>query len=332
MKICVVGNCGHSGQMIREGAKVQEAEFVGYCPSYLEEDLNNIEQIFEANSYYPARYDNYKSMLKKETPDVLVVDSMFCDHCSITSYALECGINVFCEKPVALSLKDCERLEKVEQKSTATFWAMQTLRYEPWTYTAKKLIDQGAVGQIRMINCQKSYKLGKRLAFFSDRNKCGGLITWVAIHGIDAIQYLCPQHFRSVFARHSNAENSGNGDLETTSICLFELDNNVLAHVNADYYRPASAITHGDDRIRVVGTEGVLEVIKNKVFLINMQNNDEQPQELVPQDQIPTIFGDFLQTLQGYSIGLLNASQSILITKLALLARDSADSEKLLYL
>jgi hypothetical protein len=43
--------------------------------------------------------------------------------------------------------------------------------------------------------------------------------------------------------------------METTAICCFTLGNDILAHVNADFYRPDNAPTHGDDRVRVVGTK-----------------------------------------------------------------------------
>ena len=68
---------------------------------------------------------------------------------------------------------------------------MQTARYDPWFYTAKCLIDEGAIGDIRLLSARKSYRLGQRAPFFRERALHGGLIPWVAIHGIDFIRYLC---------------------------------------------------------------------------------------------------------------------------------------------
>lgn len=324
-KICIVGNSGHAVQFVKEGYAIENINFTGYCESYGEEDLGKLEAAFLETGMKPVKYNDYKEMIEREEPDVLIVDSLFRDHCTITCYALAHDINVFCEKPLALSLLACNTLEIAEQNSKATYWAMQTLRYEPSVYTAKKLLEQGAVGTIRMINCQKSYKLGIRPPFFSNREECGGMIPWVAIHGIDAIQYLCKNKFRSVFAAHSNQYNEGNGDLETTAICMFELEDGVIAHVNADYYRPETAPTHGDDRIRIVGTKGVLEVRDKQVLLIDESHDGTVPMELIPQEEIPTIFKDFLSSLSGEESGLLDAGQSLYSTKLALLARDSAD-------
>ena len=60
-------------------------------------------------------------------------------------------------------------------------------------------------------------------------------------------------------------KNGGYGDLEATSQLMMTMQGGVCAQVSADYLRPANAPTHGDDRVRVVGTESVLEVRDDKV-------------------------------------------------------------------
>ena len=42
-----------------------------------------------------------------------------------------------------------------------------------------------------------------------------------------------------------------------TAITLMELEEDILAHVNTDYYRPQGASSHGDDRLRIVGTSEI---------------------------------------------------------------------------
>ncbi len=331
MNICIVGNSGHSPQFVKEGQAVSDAVFVGYCQGYDGEDMTNLEAAFFECQIHPIRYTDYEVMMEKEKPDILIVDSMFCDHCAYTCDALDRDVFVLCEKPLALSLEDCRKLEEAERRSKATVWAMQTLRYVPWNYLARQLLLQGVAGEIRMIQCQKSYKLGSRARFFNHREKSGGMIPWVAIHGIDMIQYMCPVPFVSVYGLQSNYGNSGNGDMEMTASCLFELENGVIATVNADYFRPQCAATHGDDRVRIVGSEGILEIREDKVFLIREGQKENLPMNATKEEKIPTLFEEFLSRCRGEEGSFLNTEQSLTSTKMALLARDSAERKKILY-
>lgn len=322
MKIAVAGNCGHGGLALEAAGVCPEAEFAAYCPGFPGEDLGRLEKAFSDRGLSPARYDDYRSMTEAVRPDVLVVDNLFCDHAAAAAYAMERNIHVFCEKPVALTQEDCGRLEKLSRSSSSVLWAMQTFRYDPWLYTAKALAEQGCVGEIRMVNCQKSYRLGERPPFFSDRKKYGGTIPWVAIHSIDAITYLCGERFVSVYAQQSCEGNRGNGSLEMDAVCLFRMENGILAHVNADFFRPSGAPTHGDDRVRIVGTKGILEVIRDSVYLTDGRNDGMTPMPLLKP---PAIFADFLRAASGGAAGEISTASSLYSTRAALLARESAD-------
>ena len=107
---------------------------------------------------------------------------------------------------------------------------------------------------------------------------------------------------------------------------MMTMADGVSAQVSAVYLRPANAATHGDDRVRAAGTEGVIEVRGDQVWLINAQNDGSSP---VPLRECPMIFEDFIHTLEGYGTGALDLAESIADSRLALLARESADTGKL---
>ncbi|HIS68619.1 MAG TPA: Gfo/Idh/MocA family oxidoreductase [Candidatus Gallacutalibacter stercoravium] len=326
MRIGIVGGAGHGGTAVEAAARLAQETYCGYCPSYAGEDLTALEEGMRRARLAPPRFSNYMELVERAQPDVLVVDSMFCDHDKITAYALRRNIHVYCDKPLALTLGGLRTLKQAARQSKATVWAMQTMRYDPWMYTAHCLMQQQAVGQVRMLHCQKSYRLGKRAPFYYDRSTFGGIIPWIAIHGIDMIRYLYPAQFLTAYARHSRlgAGNRGDlGDLELTAMCMFTMEDEVAAQVQADYLRPESAPTHGDDRVRVVGSEGMLEVRGEQVYLINKDHAGLEP---IPLRTPPLIFEDFIHTLQGKGSGLFSQEESFYETQVALLARQSADT------
>jgi hypothetical protein len=121
-------------------------------------------------------------------------------------------------------------------------------------------------------------------------------------------------------ATDSTSDNRDHGELEMTALCMAVMDNGVLASSSIDYLRPSTAPTHGDDRVRVAGTDGVIEVMKGEVTLINADG--EQKLELLPQRGI---FYDFALHLLDGEEALVDAAQTFELTRACLVARDYAD-------
>ncbi len=322
IRVCIIGNSGHAATVTRALPHLPQVEIAGWCRAWEGEPMTEVLDDFKKLGISPVEYPDYRRMTETEKPDVLVVDGLFCDHEEMSIYGLSRGMHVYCDKPLALSLEGLERVRERAEHSKGLLWAMQTARYDPWFYTAKCLIEEGAIGEIRLISAQKSYRLGQRAAFFGRRELHGGLIPWVAIHGIDFIRYLYPKAAKWVFASHSAVGNGGYGDLEVSAQLMLEMENGVTAQVSADYLRPENAATHGDDRVRAAGEGGVLEVRDDQVWLTNAQHDGRTP---IPLRQCPMIFEDFIRTIEGCGTGLLNLSESLEDSRLALLARDSAD-------
>ena len=205
---------------------------------------------------------------------------------------------------------------------------MMGLRYDPAFYTAWRAIQDGAVGTVRLLNTRKSSRLGERPQYYRQRSSYGGTIPWLGSHAIDWIYWFSGESFRSVYATHSTRENRNHNDLEVSALCHFTLTNEVFASASIDYLRPANAPTHGDDRVRVAGTEGVIEVRGGEVFLINEQTDGEERLTVSCDRQI---FRDFVEQIEGKITSLLNVEDIFAVTEACLLARQSADEGRVLF-
>lgn len=305
MKIVQIGNAGHASYAY-PGIKAHNIDFAGLSAGSAGIESEGTAAYLESlkrRGFSPKLYSDWKEMLEIEKPDIAIVDPWFNDHGKIALYALENRINVFCDKPVAT---DFETLEKIEKCSKARLAAMFETRVNPTFKAAKKAIDEGKIGKVRMMDSRKSYKLGKRPAFYSSRETYCGIIPWVAIHAIDWMKWLSGEHYTEVVgAALSRLDNGQNGDMDITSSAQFMMTNDVIATVTADMYRPMSAPTHGDDRVRVVGTKGIVEVTAGKATLIS----DEAGGVIeLPNEPEGDIFEDFLAHLSGESNHLTKES------------------------
>lgn len=338
MKIVQIGGAGHAFYAY-DSIKRHGFDFAalscGSCGIDTEGTRNTLAAI-EKRGFTPKLYDDYKKMADAEKPDIAIVNPQFSENAPIAEYLIKKGINVFCEKPLANTTEQLDRLEfalrggdadlmysskKRKPSTPGKLGAMFGIRYEPGFRTVKKAIDDGRIGEIRLMDSRKSYKLGTRPDFFKSRETYCGIIPWVAIHAIDWMRWLSGEHYTNVTAAHSSHSNFGNGDMDITSSAQFMMTNEVIAAVTADMLRPASAPTHGDDRVRVVGTKGVIELESGIVTLINGEAAGVQTLQNEPAADI---FDDFLDMLEGKENGL-DSEGAIESTRWALAARDYAD-------
>lgn len=198
---------------------------------------------------------------------------------------------------------------------------MMNYRYEGSFYCAWQLIREGSVGRVRLLNAQKSYKFGSRPDFMMQRETYGGTFPWVGIHAIDWILWMSGGRFEAVAATQSASEAPNGSCPETTALALFWMNDGMMASLTVDYLNPDAALSHGDDRLRVVGTEGVLEVRDNAVTLVNSAGI-QHPENLSGEE----IFTDFLRQAVGKGQCRISEEETFAATRAALLAQQAADS------
>lgn len=304
MKVCFIGMCGHSKQAWRTLKSRPDVQLCGVAAGSHHENM--------VASFDPAIpfFTDARQMLDTVRPELVILSPVF----GLTGgWIVECaarGIDVFSEKPVASSLDELAVVRAAVKASGIRFGAMHFLRYAPAFYEAGKLAREGAIGGVRLIHAQKSYKYGTRPDWYADRSLYGGTIPWVGIHAVDWISYFTGKRFLSVDA-------AAWGKPEMAALCQFQMEDGILASASLDYYRPATARTHGDDRVRCVGTDGVIEVRDGEILLIGGDGEKRWKPESAPD------------LVELFLAGNGMAPEEIFrITEAALCARDAADVGK----
>jgi len=326
LKVCFIGSSGHYRYALDGFRFIPDASAVAVAPGCEGEDVDAAIARISNAGQSPRKYEDYREMLDREKPDVAVINTYFAFNAGIAVEALERGINVFVEKPVGTTFEDLERVRTALAASGKKLAAMLGLRYAPHFYTAWKAVREGAVGEVRLMTAQKSYRLGERGPNYRKREIYGGTIPWVGSHAIDWLYWFGNKRFKSVMASHSRCCNRGHGDLEMTAVCHFTFEDEVLGAVNIDYLRPSTAPSHDDDRARIAGTSGVIEVRTNKVYLIGEQRSGVQE---LAVDNPGSIFADFVAEIRGEGKCLVSAEDSLYVTEACLRARESADTGRL---
>lgn len=328
MRVCIIGGSGHANFVFQGVDQDPSIQVVGIAVGSDGEDAGKFMQAAQKRGQQPQYYEDYRKMLDEQKPDIVAVNCHFGDHGKVNFEVLSRKMHLFAEKPLATTLEELTILKQEYDRAGVEVAAMFGLRYNPAFYTAWHAVQEGSIGEVRLITAQKSYRLGSRPEFFKHRQSYGGTIPWVGSHAIDWVYWFSSQEFVSVMAHHSTMANRGLGSMEMTGLCHFKLTNEVFASVNIDYLRPGTAETHGDDRVRVAGTKGVIEVLQNKVYLIN--ENQQGTQEL-PLMQSSGIFVDFVNQVRKEGKCLVSAKDSFVVTEACLRAREAADKQQIVY-
>lgn len=324
MKIAVIGVSGHIGIVLHGVETNPDLELVGIAPGDAVDSKEQMRSISERFGDAPL-FDDYRVMLDQVKPDVVGVSTRYDLNGPVSMHCLERGIHCMTEKCVASDHETLATLRRATEDNGTKIIGMHAMRYVPAYYAAKQAVADGLIGNPRLFTGQKSYRFGKaRPEFYKRRDHYGGTLLWVASHAIDWAYWIMGD-FATVHALHSAEDNFDYGDCESHAVMSFSFKNGGIGTINCDFYQPMKSKVHGDDRMRVAGPEGVVEVRYGKTLLTTHEAEERELPFDRPDDEPGDFFGDFCRELRGEGTCRLSMEDTFAVTKLCLLARDAAD-------
>ena len=116
-------------------------------------DLTRAQE-FAKNHNAQCAYDSYSELLKNTDVKVVYLASPNSLHKEQTIMAAEAGKHVLCEKPMALSAKDCEAMIEACRKSGVHLGIAFHARHHPGNEKVKQLVSDGSLGTISLLKTQ----------------------------------------------------------------------------------------------------------------------------------------------------------------------------------
>jgi predicted dehydrogenase len=97
-------------------------------------------------------YSDYREMLEREEIDILSVCTPDNKHATIVVDAADRGVPaIFCEKPLATTLADADRMIAAVERNGTVFSVDHTRRWDPYFHRVKEIIDAGMIGTVRTV-------------------------------------------------------------------------------------------------------------------------------------------------------------------------------------
>lgn len=189
LKIAVIGAGGIANHAHLPGySRMDYVEVVAIC-DILPDRAKRVAEKFGI----PAYYTDYHEVLAIPGLDAVDICTPNYLHSVIACEALEKGLNVFCEKPDAVSVAEAERMKVTAEKSGKLLMVMRNNRYWLTSTFLKKFINDGKMGDIYAARCGWVRRRGipGRGGWFTTKAKSGGgpLID-LGVHMIDLAIWL----------------------------------------------------------------------------------------------------------------------------------------------
>ena len=260
IRIGMIG-CGKIAQVrhIPEYADNPDAELRGFFDLSLERAQEMAEK------YGGKAYASAEELLADPEIDAVSVCVANNAHAELTIKALRAGKHVLCEKPMAVTLEDCEAMVSEAKKAGKFLMIGHNQRLAKAHMTAKKLIDEGLIG--RIITFRTSFghggpetwsiTPGKNVWFFDKKRAAMGAMADLGVHKTDLIQFLTGQNVVKTTARLAVLDKRGaDGELigvDDNAICIYEMSGGILGTMTASwtYYgaEDNSTILYGEKGI-----------------------------------------------------------------------------------
>jgi len=140
----------------------------------------------------PKFYEQYEEMFLNESPDIVLVAVPHKLHASVTIKALEAGINVFVEKPMATTLESATEIVETSLKKERMVIVGHEMRLLKGIQLGRKLVETGRLGKTHYCRALHLRRKGipNSPTFLSKELAVGGPVFDIGSHSIDAAMFM----------------------------------------------------------------------------------------------------------------------------------------------
>ena len=183
-----VGGMGYTHLLCLQEIASKEDIFVSAIADKRKERQEMAEKIFPDAQIYTDGIE----LLEKENLDTVFIIAPSYEHFSLMNKAMEKKLSIFCEKPVCLSLKDCDALVAMEKGYTKPICIGQVVRHMPEYRFLKSCIESGKYGKLLDLSFERlSGDVGWGYEdWFHDEKKSGSVILDLHIHDLDFMRFV----------------------------------------------------------------------------------------------------------------------------------------------
>ena len=256
-----------------------------------------------AERYNTNSYHSIDDLLNTEKLDACLVCTPTKTHSVVAKKIMERGINVFVEKPLSFSSRECEEMVEISQKKKVILTSGYIERFNPAVQDVKLLIDSKRYGDLLMMEFHRENRMPLHV-------KDVGIIYDTSVHDIDTAMFLFNSRPHVVFARAGKKFHM----YEDFATIMLGFNDQRVAIIASNWITPQRV-----RRFSAVCTDGIImgDFISQEIKI------DHGEATIIPrrqqfQEPLTLELKNFLDAIEGKIIGpVVSAADATNVTKVA---------------
>lgn len=196
IRIGIIGSGGWAKEHARRYQEQENVELAACCDIH-----DETCRAFGREFGITAMYGDYRQMLDRERLDAVSIVASDVVHCAATLAAIDKGLHVMCEKPMAVSVAEAEQMASAARKAGVMNMIQFSYRSVPALEQARQLVAEGWLGQIRHVEgsylqswlvskAWGDWRANSSWLWRQSRRHHGGALVDIGCHILDFASYV----------------------------------------------------------------------------------------------------------------------------------------------
>lgn len=317
MRIGLIGAGAVAPLHARAAGLLPDVEMTAVC------DLDAASAAAVADPIGAQVFTDYRDLIASGTTDAVIVNTPHALHRDMAVAAAEAGLHVLVEKPMAVTLEDCDAMVLAAERAGVVLRVGHIQHFLLEKVVLAAAVAGGAIGQVRLVHDFRTtdYRPGSRSPWFLTRELAGGgAVMNIGAHCLDRVVWLGGAPATNLAAQTISRFGVA---VETDATIKMHLGNDVVASVTV-----MSDLARRVDEVTVVGDDGSLAANPRAGTTLRRDGHTKVLHKPSSED-IPEAFrlqlADFAASLHGES-SAVSLAHSRHVVELVLATYASASS------
>lgn len=190
--------------------------------------------LFARQHHIPTAHASYEALLDDPTIDAVYIPLPNNLHKEWAIKAAQAGKHVLCEKPIALDAAEAEEMVAAFDQAGRVLAETFQWRHHPQAYAVRELIEDGTIGDVRLIDAGFSFLIAREDDIRLDPALGGGSLYDVGCYPVSLARFMLQAEPLTVTAQaHWTARG-----VDDRMVATLEFPNGVLAQINCGFSLP----------------------------------------------------------------------------------------------
>jgi len=293
-------------------------------------DPLEVSQAYAREKGIPCITSSFDELLKSSNFDAIVICSPTDTHADYVEMAAKAGKDIFCEKPLDLSLTRVTEVLNTINETKVKLMLGFNRRFDKEFKKVHELVKKGAIGQPHIVKITSRDPGAPPVSYIK---QSGGLFLDMTIHDFDMARFVVDKEIDEVYAKGAvlvDPKIGEAGDIDTAVVTLTYTDGSMAIIDNS-----REAAYGYDQRLEVFGSKG-MAIANNNFHDSHRLYNSQGIQSSLPlnffleryEDAYKTEMSEYIDSLKNNTEVPVDGNDGLLSLKIGLAAIKSLKEKR----